>query len=238
MRARNNLLQVLSPYGNWSHAKGNQVVDENAAELMRKNSERLFSRTIPIYIGHPDENIDRRKCRAVGRVEKIFKTKGGIVISASYADETFKKILNGKITAMSPRWEMEKISNNDFRPIRLVSVGLTNNPNIAGSGKIIDISKNEKISESQNETLFAITSLSKKCANTALKTELALEKIENLKCAISKRRIEKNLTALKIPAQKSSKSDFKRLSARAKEISLATGESYSKVFAKVKNNKI
>ena len=52
---------------------------------------------------------------------------------------------------MSPRWEMQSLGNGMYRPVRLVSVGLTNNPNIKGCGIIIDTLPQQRISEQQQD---------------------------------------------------------------------------------------
>lgn len=237
MKARNNLLQVLSPYGNWAHVKGNQLVDEDAALAMVKNSERLFAREIPIYIGHPDENSQRCKHKRVGKVEKIFRTKHGIIVSALYTDEVYKKIISKEIKAMSPRWEMQKIDNDCFRPIRLVSVGLTNNPNISGSGEIIDVKATSISNASHSRTLDFAKSFQKSCNKLLLKTKSTQSRLGQLTLELRQKSIKRRLE--KLNPKKAQKSEsFQELSMRAKEISLESGESYTKVFAKLKNKKL
>ena len=92
MKRNNTLIQVLSPFGNWAHAKGNQVVDALAADRMKSASEGFFPREIPIYVGHPDEKSTRCKDKRVGVVRKIFKAEDGILVEAQYDDATFEKI--------------------------------------------------------------------------------------------------------------------------------------------------
>ncbi len=236
MKTRNSLLQVLSPYGNWEHTKGNQIVDELSAEMMKYNSEKLFAKKIPIYFGHPDEKIKPSKCESVGNVEKIFKTKGGIIISAVYNNDAFEKIVNGKITALSPRWEMQKLSGENFRPVRLVSVGLTNNPNIEGCGKIIDIQNNSTKLYEINSMVKKLRKLSQKFSQNALLTKHSLKKIEKLNFDIRKINVARNLKKSGIESPYNKKSQLKKLSKLAKEISNTTGESFLKAFEKVKNN--
>ena len=131
------LLQVLCPFGIWNHPRGKQLIDEKSAQKM-KNAEMFLFRKIPIFVGHPDENINV-KAIVVGWIKEICITKGGIAILAAYSQKAYDDILSGKLRAMSPRWKMERISGGVFRPVDLLSIGLTNEPNIPSSGKIIEI---------------------------------------------------------------------------------------------------
>lgn len=129
------LLQVLCPFGEWNHPKGMQLVDEKSARRMKLAAMFSFS-DIPVYVGHPEErNI---KSKSVGRIKKICRTKGGIVVVVEYSRKAYDDVLTGKLRAMSPRWEMEKLCDGKYRPVKLLSVGLTNNPNIPESDRIIE----------------------------------------------------------------------------------------------------
>ncbi len=134
-----NFIQLLSPYGNWQHKYGMQIVDKLAGDKIKKAFLNSFDRFLglPIYLGHPDEGKNAKSAKAVGRVENISVTKEGIAISARYFPETQEKLNSGKIKWLSPRWRMEKLPDGTFRPVKLISVGLTNNPNIPRAGTIL-----------------------------------------------------------------------------------------------------
>ena len=217
---------MLSPFGNWPHAKGNQVVDGLAADRMKSASEGFFPREIPIYVGHPDEKSARCKDKRVGVVRKIFKAEDGILVEAQYDDATFEKIKSGEIRCMSPRWEMDKIGDGEFRPVRLVSVGLTNNPNIAGSGRIIRA---------------ALPKIGARLAESGVKISGAAREFGMLG-----HRLAKNLEIFAgTPGANSetegcnSRTDtnFKAVSDEAVKLSLSTGEPYTKTFAKLRKQK-
>ncbi len=132
------LIQILCPFGNWKHPKGMQIVDKISGEKLAKNLGGFFGAKVPVYIGHPDENpATRRNAKAVGKIERLFLCESAIVAVARYENDTYKKIVSGEISAMSPRWQMERLSGENFRPVKLVSVGLTNNPNIPQSGSVL-----------------------------------------------------------------------------------------------------
>lgn len=232
MNNNNNLLQVLSPFGEWKHSKGNQVVDEIAAKKMIHNSQKLFAKKIPIYIGHPDENNAHCTDKKVGEIERIFKTSKGILVSAKYNDDSYSKIKTGKIKALSPRWEMEHISDDKYRPIRLISVGLTNNPNILTSGKIIDVFD---ISEQQNKSLVEINRIKNCCSRLINKAKQSNEKIEKLNTNIYKNNVIQRINKINNDDCFNNKTSLKDVSKEARKISLSSGEAYTKVFARLKN---
>lgn len=233
MNNNNNLLQVLSPFGEWKHSKGNQIVDEIAAKKMIHNSQKLFAKKIPIYIGHPDENNAHCTDKKVGEVERILKTPKGILISARYNNDSYSKIKTGKISALSPRWEMEHINDNNYRPIRLISVGLTNNPNISTSGKIIDVFD---ISEQQQHKILLDINRVKNCCSTLInKTKQSNKKIEKLITNIRKNNVIQRISEINNNNYIHNKASLKDLSEEAKKISQSSGEAYTKVFARLRN---
>lgn len=224
----NSVLQILSPYGNWSHSKGMQIVDEIAGEKIVNSFSRSFTRFwgLPIYVGHPDEK--GKGAKAVGRVESISLTKEGIVILASYSDEAFNKLISGKLKWLSPRWQMQDLGKGNFRPVKLISVGMTNNPNIKGSGKLLSPAFDDqkflgKISKI--ETL-------KKINTQNVKT---LEKLARQADKISEKSKSLNGESLDVQIKKiSNKLDACELAKLAIERSKKTGESYVESFCAVR----
>ena len=138
MKFEKSIVQILSPYGEWPHKLGMQLVDERSLEKMKRAARfsTLVGCGIPIFIGHPDES-PRSKAVPVGKISRIFGLGDGIAVEAKYSDEAFRKISEGKLKSMWPRWGMEKLPDGKFRPVKLISAGLTNNPNIPDSGRIV-----------------------------------------------------------------------------------------------------
>ncbi len=143
MKFKNAVVQLLCPFGKWPHEKGMQIVDCAAAGKLVENfrASGLLGRGIkcPIFFGHPDDAPWRafHRPKPVGAVEGIAQIDGGIAVLCSYDDKAYGDIISGRIKRMSPRWRMEDIGNGSYRPEKLISIGLTNNPNIPDSGKIL-----------------------------------------------------------------------------------------------------
>ena len=132
----------LSPYGDFSHARGLQRVDRAAAETLvaqfnsfRGRLGRLFG-GIPFYIGHPDvpsasELADRK---AYGWVNELEAREDGLYGLVKWSDAGLDLLRNAHFKYLSPYWEAREVGNENgrrvYQPVALVSVGLTNQPNI------------------------------------------------------------------------------------------------------------
>ena len=132
----------LSPYGDFSHARGLQRVDRAAAETMiaqfnsfRGRLGRLFG-GVPFYAGHPDlpnasELADRK---AYGWIMQLEAREDGLFGQVKWSEAGIDLLRNAHYKYLSPYWEAREIEGENgkrvFRPSALVSVGLTNQPNI------------------------------------------------------------------------------------------------------------
>lgn len=134
-------VQILAKLGEYSHPNGIQNgiqrIDEQSFLKMKTKLKRWFSKRIPIYRGHSDEFTSlfhkrELKTKEVGSVNDLILTEDAILVVSEYTDEAYESVKNGQL--LSPRWEMQPLGNNYFRPIKLISIGLTNNPNIPESG--------------------------------------------------------------------------------------------------------
>ena len=174
MKSDRELLQVLCPFGEWPHAKGMQVVDEESARKMKRAAAWSAAVGIPIYVGHPDDEGIRAK--AVGRIKRICPTNDGIAVVAAYPQKTYEKIVRGEFSAMSPRWRMQKLGDGRYRPVKLLSVGLTNNPNISESGKILGFG-GRGLAQTAERSRAAMAKMGK----LAEEIEICAEKAESLR---------------------------------------------------------
>lgn len=130
-------IQILAKLGNHYHQKGIQVVDKESFLRMRTKLKSWFGRRIPIYKGHPDDSINPfckigLKSKELGFVCDLILADDTILIVSQYNESAYEEVKNGLL--LSPRWEMQALGNGRFRPIRLISVGLTSRPNIRESG--------------------------------------------------------------------------------------------------------
>lgn len=219
------VVQLLSPYGNWDHKHGMQVVDKTAAQKMSKAFMQGFDRFfgLPIYVGHPDEGKNAKRAKPVGKVEYVSMTEDGIAICAKYTKDAYEKLSKGKLQWLSPRWRMEELKDGSFRPVKLISVGMTNNPNIPGSGAILQGGAQvlKSFSKKTIQTMDACCELKKnisKCANTAAR-------IKEESGRIKRERLDENLKAA------SEKPAPYELAQLALERAEKTGESYIESFA-------
>ena len=219
------LVQLLSPYGNWEHKNGMQKVDKEAALKMRnsfmRGVDRIFG--VPIYMGHPDEGKNAHTAKPVGRVESVSVTREGVAISARYSEEAYKKLTKGKVKWLSPRWRMEKLADGSFRPVKLISVGMTNNPNIPGSGTLLESPTSVK-----KQIGKQLSSANENCATLKKnleKTARAAAELKNQSARLKREGIDKNI------AKHSEKPAPHELAKMALEQADKTGASYLESFA-------
>lgn len=145
--------QRLAPFGEHEHFNDGkpvlQVVDEEAADLMIANANSMltklaqFNQGIPIFEGHPDVPQWKAKnpgCKAVahGRIKELQKREDGIYYRPVF-NESGTNLISGDAppySAASPNWRVVPISGQPgrVRPVFLTSLGLTNFPNIEGTG--------------------------------------------------------------------------------------------------------
>ena len=237
MTFNRELLQILCPYGEWPHSQGMQIVDEEAASRMKSAAKysAAFTRGIPIYIGHPDEGGSGKKIRTVGRIKKICATEGGIAVLANYDEGTFRKIESGKLKAMSPRWQMEKLENGKYRPVRLISAGLTNNPNIPESGKII-CATNARREKAVGDMTARVKNIARKYGDTLGKLKTCAQKASEIGRSLGDTAVADRIAALHVNSAgpKSREKSVREIGMRALERSRRTGEPYTKSFAAVR----
>lgn len=124
-----------------------QVVDREAAEEIVSNFRQaagleVLFKGVPHYEGHPDDpswlsQNPGHKAIAVGRIKKVEAGDDGIYVTSIF--NTYGvPLLSGNAPAYdghSPRWRLTAIPGKPkhYRPVMLISDGLTNNPNIPGS---------------------------------------------------------------------------------------------------------
>lgn len=138
--------RLFVPYGEYPHSAGMQVVDRAAGEAMRAQMHSIlgWARKMfvgyPVFLGHPDHpNAERRKefpdKRAYGWVKDIEVANDGIVFVVKYNGLGAALVQDGQVGYHSPYWRMQPLGKNTAgkswaRPVSLISIGLTNSPNI------------------------------------------------------------------------------------------------------------
>lgn len=132
----------ISPYGDFPHQRGLQRVDRAAAETMARNFHSLLGRAgrlfggAPFYIGHPDmpgsnEHADKK---AYGWITRLEARENGLYGFVKWSEPGEQLLRNGHFKFFSPYWEADEIGIENgqrvYRPVLLISVGLTNQPNL------------------------------------------------------------------------------------------------------------
>ncbi|MDR2677769.1 MAG: hypothetical protein LBB26_04410 [Puniceicoccales bacterium] len=131
----------LADYGEYSHRLGMQIVDASACRQMARRFSSLRQRLarrfrgVPIYIGHPDDpafrgQVGHDDTRAYGWVKFIEARDNGLWVCPKWSQAGAELLENAYYKFLSPRWEMAPLGNGRFTPKQLLSIGLTNTPNM------------------------------------------------------------------------------------------------------------
>ena len=129
----------LSPYGTFDHPDGKQTIARIDAERCVKSTKtllfRLKLRKIPVYVGHPDDpqfqgQPEHMNPNVYGHVKDIQANEHGLWVHIAWTPSGQELIDNGIYTHLSPRWKMQKGADGSYHPIKLISIGLTKNPNL------------------------------------------------------------------------------------------------------------
>lgn len=131
----------LFDYGTYPHFQGLQEVSYKACKGLAHTFNSLLHKLkrkflgVPIYIGHPDDPYfsglpGHTDTKAYGWVEGLEAKADGLWIQLRFSKEGSQLIENKAYKFLSPRWEMIKTPKGTYQPIKLISIGLTNHPNI------------------------------------------------------------------------------------------------------------
>ncbi|MDR1414150.1 MAG: phage protease [Puniceicoccales bacterium] len=127
----------LVNFGEYQHSKGIQLFDERAANAIVEYFHSLRGRLmrkfhgIPIFIGHPDDpEFSSRNGKVYGRVEDLKVEDDALWILIKWTEIGRELFKNGIIRHLSPRWLTVRARDGKLFPKRLLSIGLTNHPNI------------------------------------------------------------------------------------------------------------
>ena len=133
-----NTWMQLSPFGQFYHSLGKQYLSQETLNAcIRKTLTWRFRfgfTKVPIYVGHPDDAYfqqfpEHMNTTVYGYVRRFCLKDNGLWIQANWTEAGQELIDNGRYRYLSPRWEMEAV-NKHFVPKKLLSIGLTNTPNL------------------------------------------------------------------------------------------------------------
>ncbi len=153
----------VSPFGRFPHRVGMQVFDRTAAEGIvrlfesaRERTARLW-RGLPVFIGHPD--LDPKTYpdgRKYGSIQRLEVRADGLYAQARWSRAGREIVNDEHFDFPSPLWNMEPVPHEAgaFRPVELISVGLTNRPNIANKPVGANADDPSEVSPMQRELLL------------------------------------------------------------------------------------
>jgi hypothetical protein len=130
---------MLAPYGEFRNAKGLQRITKADAESLANeyNNSLLSMPTrmlgVPIFKGHPDHEHFKNRDQdtmAYGRVKKLEARPEGLFANAKWGKKGRELIEDEAFSHPSANFGMVPRGDGSWRPVRLNSVGLTNNPNL------------------------------------------------------------------------------------------------------------
>lgn len=131
----------LLEYGTYPHVQGLQDLSFQACKALAHSFNSLSAKLkrkflgVPIYIGHPDDphfsgQTGHHDTKAYGWVQGLQAKPDGLYIQIRWSLAGEELIHQAFYKFLSPRWEMVATPKSAYRPIRLISIGLTNHPNI------------------------------------------------------------------------------------------------------------
>lgn len=146
-----DLIRIVE-YGDHPHPKGLQRVTFEVARSLEDCFHSLRGRLarrfggLPVYVGHPDDpeyagrpgHVDTR---AHGWVMDLRAKPDGLYGEIKWSRTGRELLDNASYKFLSPRWVMRSLGKGVFEPVRLLSIGLTNTPNIPG-----EVIANERLS--------------------------------------------------------------------------------------------
>ena len=133
----------LADYGDWPHPSGLQRFTPASAATMVRGFQSLWGRLrrrfggVPLYVGHPDDpafagQSGHDDTRAYAWITSLEARVDGLYIHPRWSEPGREMLRHAFYKFLSPRWQMRPLGDGTFEPVRLLSVGLTNHPNIPG----------------------------------------------------------------------------------------------------------
>ena len=177
----------LARFGEYTHTCGMQCLTREAAETMvrafnslRSRLERTFA-GVPIYIGHPDDaqfvgEPGHTDTRAYGWIRELKVEDNALWMLPKWSKAGRDILENAFYKYLSPRWAMRHLEGKRYEPVKLISVGLTNTPNIQG-----DAIANETI-KADSPSIYVLT-----CTALGLPEGASTETISNALSGVVKK---------------------------------------------------
>lgn len=171
----------IGPRGEFTHAQGLQRVNDAAIQAMANKFNSTLAKVgralfggVPFYIGHPDvpelanQYPDKK---AYGWIKALEARNGGLWAQVEWSPAGRELIANKHYKYFSPYWEAMRVGMANgkpiFEPTALLSVGLTNQPNLP-----VKPLANEKEQEMEPTIKMAALAALLGLANTATEADV------------------------------------------------------------------
>lgn len=155
----------LAPYGRKGHAQRGPTgavvrrmqvfTREDAVAMAHEFNARMRTRLgfgAPWYIGHPDDPDFRSfytDARAYGRIKRLEAGPRAILAHVKFSPAGLDLIRSEAFEGHSPRWDAAETAPGEWHPVRLISAGFTNQPNLPVPAIT---AANEEASDNQDTT--------------------------------------------------------------------------------------
>lgn len=132
---------LLAPYGDLPHSEGIQRFPREAADALVARYRSFASRIkraivgMPIYRGHPDHPAFANKYpdkTHFGNVAGLAAREDGLYWRPVLSEEGAELVEQG-VKYPSINWLCQPLADHIYQPVEAISVGLVENPNIAGA---------------------------------------------------------------------------------------------------------
>lgn len=153
---------LLAPYGDHPHARGIQRFTKEAGEALVSHFKSWGSRLkrafvgVPIYRGHPDNrdfaNVHTDK-QEYGQVSGLEAREDGLYWKPTLNDAGAELVQQG-FEFGSINWDCMPLANRVFQPMRALSVGLTDRPNIPGQSLANASSEDSPHNQNEKDTIM------------------------------------------------------------------------------------
>lgn len=147
----------VAPYGEHPNRVGLQLFTKSAAEKVVASFNSVagkigrFFRGLPIYAGHPDVDPGRwPDSRRLGKITELQAREDGLYAKAVWNALGAENNEQGYYVFPSPRWWVDRVGKGVV-PKELISVGLTNTPNIRTSAPVTANDEQAAPEPNQNE---------------------------------------------------------------------------------------
>ena len=138
----------LSPYGTFEHPEGLQSISSADAQRCIRQTHtwrfRLGLKKIPVYLGHPDDPLfksEHSDPRIYGYVKNLRADKDGLWVFVKFTKDGRSFLSKSPGQYLSPRWVLCKTEHQTaYHPERLLSVGLTQHPNLPVQPIVFEVS--------------------------------------------------------------------------------------------------